>query len=111
MTERTTHTDRCEHCGTIKITFDPPIELTESAEILLDEVWAVYRQTRLIDGEFFMYMDSLFYSEASAARELKRQVDEFAAAQKEVPAQLDTHTWIFEGWAEMFSMGKVNVRL
>lgn len=111
QTRRNTNEDRCDKCGTIRITLDEPIELTESDEILQDTVWGVYRQTRLVDGEFFMYIDKLFYTESSALEELQRQMDEFASTAKEAPRRLDAHSWIFEGWAEVFSVGKVEVRL
>jgi len=114
MTEPTQHKrteSRCEHCGTIRIEFDPPLQLELDDEILRDETWAVYRQTRLIDGEFFMYVDSLFYTESSARQELQRQIDEYAIVASSDGHWLDPHVYLFDADAELLSMGKVSIRL
>lgn len=112
QTRRNANEDRCDKCGTIRITFDEPIELTESDEILQDAVWAVYRERREIGGDFFMAIDSLFYTESSAREELDRQIEQVAASLKDPSGGwvMDSH-WVFNSTAEVLAVGKVEVKL
>jgi hypothetical protein len=101
--QRTSTESRCDACGTIRFTFDPPIELEESDEILLDEVWAVFRQLKLNDL-WFSYIDSLFYTETSALTELNRQAERRAGVWE------SQHDFRFAD-GELLCAAKVNVRL
>lgn len=113
VTERTSQTDRCDTCGTVKITFDPPLEIDDLGEILLDEVWAVFRQAWMPESKTFTYIDSLFYSEDSAREEMRRQIREASDSNgRTTRAGLyDGESWRFTDNGEEISIGKVNVRL
>jgi hypothetical protein len=101
--QRTSTESRCDACGTIRFTFDPPIELEESDEILLDEVWAVFGQLKLNDL-WFSYIDCLFYTETSALTELRRQAERRAGVWES-----DHDFRLADG--QLLCAAKVNVRL
>lgn len=69
MTESRSTETRCAHCGTIRIVFDPPLELEETDEILQDKVWVVYKHEEPGPGEGPFYSArGFFWTESSAQR-------------------------------------------
>jgi len=80
VTESRSTETRCTECGTIRIVFDPPLELEETDEIFQDKVWVVYKHEEpgLGLGPFDLPM-GFFWTESSAQRyaeELRAQGDQ-----------------------------------
>lgn len=56
--------ERCDKCGTIRITFDPPLQfdLEDEDMILREQIWAVYADSTAVAAAPSAY----FWTEASA---------------------------------------------
>jgi hypothetical protein len=75
MTEPMQHKrteSRCEHCGTIRIEFDPPLQLELDDEILRDNVFALkhldFGDFWETTGLFWTVTGALFAMEAEIAQ-------------------------------------------